>query len=188
MTRASPSPIAPMPSSGCSGTPSLRTRMTSSGASRARATSAATATPPRGRPSTTTSLSRNGNSRLASCRPASDRSRNRMVTPSGGLENVYPARGHNATRYGPVPEGSPGHWQPAGSGQQRAQERAGAVAVGATGVLAGHEVGHPGVGQRADLGTDLILVADDGHVGRARGSLAVQHGPVGRQLTIDEIG
>ena len=46
-TRTPPSPIAPIASSGCLGTPSLRTMMTSSGACRVRATTAATGTPPR---------------------------------------------------------------------------------------------------------------------------------------------
>ena len=54
-TRTPPSPTAPMASSGRYGTPTLRTTMTSSGASRARAISAATGTPPRGSPRTTTS-------------------------------------------------------------------------------------------------------------------------------------
>ena len=54
-TSVPPSPTAPIANSGWNGTPSLRTTITSSGASSARATSAATGTPPRGNPSTTTS-------------------------------------------------------------------------------------------------------------------------------------
>ena len=57
-TSAPSSPTAPIASSGWKGTPSLRTTITSSGASSARATSAATGTPPRGNPSTTTSSPR----------------------------------------------------------------------------------------------------------------------------------
>src|SRR4051812_30442926 len=75
-TRTSPSPSAPIASSGCDGTPSLRTKMTSSGASRARATSYATGTPPRGSATTTGCSSRRWSSRAASRRPASARSRN----------------------------------------------------------------------------------------------------------------
>ena len=55
-TTTPPSPSAPMASSGWNGTPILRTRITSSGASSAAATSKPTATPPRGRPRTTGAL------------------------------------------------------------------------------------------------------------------------------------
>src|SRR5215472_6184974 len=176
MTRASPSPIAPMPSSGCAGTPSLRTRMTSSGAPRARATSAATATPPRGSPSTTMSLPRSGSRRLASWRPASDRSRKRMVTPFRRSGECVPSPGTScAVRALGL----------TGLGDQTAQEGPGAGAVGAAGVLSCHEVGHPGLGQRADLIGHGVFIPDDGHVRRARGAFAVEHGPVGRQLTVD---
>ena len=68
-----PSPMAPMASSGWKGTPSLRTTITSSGASRASATSRARGTPPRGSPRTTTSCPRSCSSRSASNRPASAR-------------------------------------------------------------------------------------------------------------------
>ena len=80
MTRTPSSPMAPMPSSGWNGTPSLRTTMTSSGAPRARATSKATGTPPRGRPRTTTCLSRRSCSLAARRRPASARSAKTMAT------------------------------------------------------------------------------------------------------------
>ena len=53
MIRTPSSPMAPMPSSGWYGTPSLRTTITSSGAPSAWATSKATGTPPRGSPRTT---------------------------------------------------------------------------------------------------------------------------------------
>ena len=75
-TRTPPSPIAPMPSSSCPGVPSLRTTITSSGAPRAVATSAATGTPPRGRPRTTTSAPRRWSSAAPNRRPASTRSAN----------------------------------------------------------------------------------------------------------------
>ncbi len=55
MTRTPPEARAPIASSGWEGTPSLRTMKTSSGAWSARATSAPTGTPPRGRASTSTS-------------------------------------------------------------------------------------------------------------------------------------
>src|SRR5207244_11559382 len=54
-TRTPPEAIAPTASSSNPGTPSLRTMKTSSGTRNARATSYATGTPPRGRPSTITS-------------------------------------------------------------------------------------------------------------------------------------
>jgi hypothetical protein len=79
--RTPPSPMAPMPSSGRSGTPSLRTTITSRGAWSVSATSNATATPPRGSPSTATSCPRRWLTRRASCRPASIRSANVMVIP-----------------------------------------------------------------------------------------------------------
>jgi hypothetical protein len=87
-TRTPSSPMAPMPSSGWNGIPSLRTTITSSGAPSARATSKATGTPPRGRPSTTTRCPRRCCSLAASCRPASARSAKRTapllpVSPSG---------------------------------------------------------------------------------------------------------
>ncbi len=91
MILTSPSPIAPMPSSGWTGTPSLRTTITSSGAPSARATSAATGTPPRGSASTTTSSPRRCSIRLARRLPASDRSRNDMVIASVPSQSVYPA-------------------------------------------------------------------------------------------------
>ncbi len=72
--------MAPIPSSGWKGTPSLRTTITSNGASRARATSNATGIPPRGNPRTTTSCPRRYRSRCASFRPASLRSTNGMMT------------------------------------------------------------------------------------------------------------
>ena len=71
-TRTLPSPMAPMATSGWNGTPSFRTTITSIGASSALATSNATGTPPRGRPSTTTFRPRRPASRFPSRRPASD--------------------------------------------------------------------------------------------------------------------
>jgi len=53
MSGGLPSTIAPMASSGWNGTPILRTRIRSSGACKAAATSAATGTPPRGSARTT---------------------------------------------------------------------------------------------------------------------------------------
>ena len=73
-TRAPRSPMAPIATSGWLGSPSLRTTSTSSGAWSADASSAATGTPPRGRPSTTgRSIVRPANA-CASRRPASRRS------------------------------------------------------------------------------------------------------------------
>ncbi|MFC7649473.1 hypothetical protein ACFQX6_60620 [Streptosporangium lutulentum] len=67
--------IAPIASSSLPGTPSLRTRKTSSGASRAMAISYATGTPPRGSPTTMTSgVSRWFARSPARTRPASCRS------------------------------------------------------------------------------------------------------------------
>ena len=82
-TSTPPAAIAPMASSGWPGTPSLRTRKTSSGAFSAEATSNATGTPPRGRPNTSTSV-RPAYSvrRAASCRPASIRFLKRTVDSS----------------------------------------------------------------------------------------------------------
>ena len=80
-TRTPPSPIAPMASSGWNGTPSFRTRITSRGAPRSAATSYATGTPPRGRPSTTTGSSRRCCSRHARRCPASTRSMNGTSSP-----------------------------------------------------------------------------------------------------------
>src|SRR5262249_37654845 len=172
-----PSRIAPMPSSGWTGTPSLRTTITSRGAPSARATSAATGTPPRGSASTTTSSPRRCSIRLASRLPASDRSRNGMVIASVLSQSVYPAEG---TTEAMVP-----WWLPLGSGQQGAQERMRAGGVLAASITAGHEVGDAGLGQGADLGADGVLVADDRHVARPGGAFAVEHGPVGRQLPVD---
>src|SRR5512139_218500 len=67
------SPTAPIASSGWKGTPSLRTTITSKGASSAEATSKATGTPPRGRPRTTVSGPRRCSTLRASWRPASAR-------------------------------------------------------------------------------------------------------------------
>src|SRR5713226_5759961 len=75
MTTEPPLAIAPIASSSWSGTPSLRTRNTSSGACSACATSYPTGTPPRGRARTTTSSrSRYWSRRPARTRPASRRS------------------------------------------------------------------------------------------------------------------
>ena len=64
------------------GTPSFRTKNTSSGALSRVATSLATGTPPRGSPSTTTSeRPPYSASCAASCRPPSMRSRKRMANP-----------------------------------------------------------------------------------------------------------
>ena len=127
MILTSPSPIAPMPSSGWTGTPSLRTTITSSGAPSARATSAATGTPPRGSASTTTSSPRRCSIRLARRLPASDRSRNDMVIASVPSQSVYPATGRTEAMV-PLRSGEAGFgtgqgfrtrqgpWQP-GSGQ-----------------------------------------------------------------------
>src|SRR5438552_1657953 len=73
---ASPSTIAPSASSGWNGTPILRTRTMSSGASSPFAISAPIGTPPRGSASTTGSPPRHEASRAASWRPASRRSLN----------------------------------------------------------------------------------------------------------------
>ncbi len=80
-TRIPPSPMAPNPSSGWNGKPSLRTTMTSSGAPRERATSAATGTPPLGSAKTTGCSSRRGARRSAKSCPASRRSR-KVTMPS----------------------------------------------------------------------------------------------------------
>ena len=82
MIRIPSSPMAPMPSSGWNGTPSLRTTITSKGASSDRATSNATGTPPRGRPSTTTCSSRRCWRRSARRRPASKRSAKNITASS----------------------------------------------------------------------------------------------------------
>src|SRR5205823_8928845 len=80
-TRTPPVAIAPIASSRWNGTPSLRTRNTSSGARSSRATSWATGTPPRGSASTITSgWPAYALSRRASRPPASRRSRNRLAT------------------------------------------------------------------------------------------------------------
>ena len=83
-TRAPPSPMAPIATSGCLGRPSLRTTSTSSGAPSADASSAATGTPPRGRPSTTgRSIVRPANA-CASRRPASRRSLKWSISHGAG--------------------------------------------------------------------------------------------------------
>src|SRR5690349_17256789 len=88
------SAIAPNPSSGCHGTPSLRTRNTSRGAPRKSATMRATGMPPRGSPRTT-KLGRSAYSASAwaRSRPASTRSRN---TISRKLMHL---RGQTGTRW-----------------------------------------------------------------------------------------
>ena len=79
LDRSPTAAMAPIASSGCPGTPSLRTISTSSLAPSAAATSAATGTPPRGRPSTTTSSRPEyPPSSAASARPAAVRSANRV--------------------------------------------------------------------------------------------------------------
>src|SRR5580765_3812755 len=80
-TSTPPSAMAPMASSGCPGTPSLRTRNTSRGTWSSRATSYPTGTPPRGRARTTTSeRPPYAISGFASCRPASARSRKPVIS------------------------------------------------------------------------------------------------------------
>src|SRR6266511_3412025 len=81
-TRTPSSPTAPIPSSGWYGTPSFRTIRTSSGAPSASATSYATRTTSRGRPRTSGDESRRPETRSASCRPASRRSRKGIGPPS----------------------------------------------------------------------------------------------------------
>src|SRR5215472_15793765 len=61
---------------------------------------------------------------------------------------------------------------------QGLQQVPGPEALLATGELACDEIGHARAGQRRDLAGDLVFVADDGHVGRAQGALAVEHRPV----------
>lgn len=92
MTRTPPSPMAPKPSSGWCGTPSLRTTITSSGAPSSCATRKATGTPPRGRPSTTGSLCARGPRASASRRPASARSANSTGLTSHRREHVAATR------------------------------------------------------------------------------------------------
>src|SRR6516162_2654678 len=67
---SAPSTTAPSASSGCQGTPTLRTRTRSSGAPRLVAISKPTGTPPRGNASTRGWSGRKCCSRSASCRPA----------------------------------------------------------------------------------------------------------------------
>lgn len=87
-TLTPPSAIAPMASSGCAGTPSLRTRKTSNGAASLAATSNATGTPPRGSPNTRTSERWAYSARrAASCRPASVRLLKRIARPLRGAGN-----------------------------------------------------------------------------------------------------
>ena len=74
-----PSTIAPIANSGSNGTPILRTKIKSSGASSAEATSAATGTPPRGKARTTGSWPRYPASAAANFRPASARFLNGIV-------------------------------------------------------------------------------------------------------------
>ena len=84
MIEAPPSTTAPMANSGWKGTPTLRTRIKSSGASSAAATSAATATPPRGGARIAGSSSLYRASATASLRPASERFLNGMAFSSAG--------------------------------------------------------------------------------------------------------
>ena len=75
--------------SGWKGTPTLRTRIKSSGASSAAATSAATATPPRGSARIVGSCSLYPASATASLRPASERFLNGMMFSSFELRYVF---------------------------------------------------------------------------------------------------
>src|SRR6266511_1654792 len=97
-TSTPPVAIAPIASSECPGTPTLRTTKTSSGAPSAFATSYPTGTPPRGSASTTTSSRPPYSSRSSSARnrPASVRLRNRLVcvpTPLMSTRAVLRTRG-----------------------------------------------------------------------------------------------
>jgi uncharacterized protein YecE (DUF72 family) len=87
-----PSTTAPSASSGWNGAPILRTRIRSSGASSARATSNPTGTPPRGSASTTGRSSLNLSSRCASAHPASLRSANRTSRRNMALSLLGIAR------------------------------------------------------------------------------------------------
>src|SRR6516164_7318064 len=175
-----PSPIAPMPSSGWTGTPSLRTRITSRGAPSARATSAATGTPPRGSPSTTTSAPRRCSIRSASRLPASDLSRNDMAIASVRFQSAPSDWIGREAMVPIVPARGDGR-----SGQQRPEQGPRADAVLAAPVLARHEVGDASVAERTNLGADAVLITDNRDVGRPAGAFAVEHGPVGRQFPVD---
>src|SRR5256885_1094072 len=78
MRATPPSATAPIPNSGWVGAPTLRATNTSSGASRARATSKATGTPPRGSANTSGDSNSCPPTTEASRRPASIRSRKRI--------------------------------------------------------------------------------------------------------------
>src|SRR6266478_8069841 len=88
-----PSATAPSASSGCHGTPILRTSTMSSGAPSRRAISAPIATPPRGRASTTGDLSLRWRSCAARRSPASLRSRN-IGMPHPRHRHCKPNTGH----------------------------------------------------------------------------------------------
>src|SRR5207253_2228079 len=103
-TTTPPLAMAPIASSSWPGTPSLRTRKTSSGASSALATSNATGTPPRGSPRTSTSgRLAYAESFAARIWPASLRSRNRsaMLLLRSAAETRLQATGYRlqATAY-----------------------------------------------------------------------------------------
>jgi hypothetical protein len=111
--RTPSSPMAPMASSGWNGTPSLRTTITSSGALSAAATWAATVTPPRGSPSTTTFSPRSVDSASARRRPASRRLRNGMIHLLARGFQVPPRRPRRGRAEGPEESGpsrSPWHF------------------------------------------------------------------------------
>src|SRR4051794_24054076 len=127
--------MAPMASSGCSGSPSLRTTRTSSGTPRTSATSAATITPPRGRPSTTGSPEVEPERRSPRARPAARRSAKRPWPTAGSRPRATAARGPGAGGGGGGRGGAAAGTGPGPGG--------GAGAAGAGGGAAG---GAPGAG------------------------------------------
>ena len=183
-TRTPSSPTAPIPSSGWNGTPSFRTTRMSSGALSAFATSYATGTPPRGRPRTRGEVARRPESRSASRRPASRRSRKGIGPPSWPARNGHrawhadpktvtfgPVRGRRACLLCP-------HGARAGLRRRLGALRAGRHGAGRRpGVLAGR----PGRGRRRTGPAPLGRVRS-AEVGRARPDRPVALGGRGRPL------
>src|SRR5438552_12452233 len=95
-----------------------------------------------------------------------------------------PARPTTAT---PAPYAAFARVRPSSGAVAGGEELEGAAALLGRAEGGGHEVGGADAGEVVELGGDRVLVADDGHVGGAARALAVEHGPVRRQLPVDRV-
>src|ERR1700720_4478218 len=141
---ATPSATAPMASSGCAGTPIFRTRIRSSGAPSAAATSAATGTPPRGSAKTMGWRSTYPASAAARQRPAADRFSKDIAPlplPRCPLAAIpFDMRGYSLRKNSTGdPAGAFGQ-RPQPQGVELDEPRSVAMVIGDCAFLEGHEI------------------------------------------------